>query len=254
MTTFTLKILRDTVLQQKLLPLEELADQEKHTVPTGTEFPIHSYLQVVDHLRFTLEHPAIADCRIWYVNADDIQLLKDGSIIQTLEHPAQRGHGTSELCRRPPIIWEPSPNFSSRNGTPIRRIILHCTATNSLATVLSWFRHPDCQVSAHYVVARDGKIYQMVRDSEKAWHAYGENADSIGIEHVADVHEQLSPLQEHSTIALLRWLMAEYRIPIYAITGHRFSPSHPGDITCPHHLFGDETEEALRRWITRNLA
>lgn len=253
MTIYTLKILQDTVFQQKLLPLEALTEQEQYLVKAGMEFSVHSYLQVVDRLRFTLEHPAIANCCIWYVNSDDVQLLKDGQIIQTLEHPAQRGHGTSELCRRPPISWDPSPNFSSRNGTPIRRIILHCTATNSLTTVLNWFRHSEAQVSAHYVVARDGKIYQMVQDSEKAWHAYGENADSIGIEHVADIHEHLSPLQEHSTIALIRWLMAEYRIPPYAITGHRFSPSHPGDITCPHHLFGDETEEALRHWIAKHL-
>lgn len=253
MITYTLKILQNTFLKRKLSTLETLPEKEKYLVEEGMEFSIHSYLQVVDHLRFTLEHQAVDDCSIWYVNLDDIQLLKDGQIVQTLEHPSQHGHGTSELCRRPPFIWDASPNFSSRNGIPIRRIILHCTATNSLATVLNWFRHPESQVSTHYVVAQDGKIYQMVRDSEKAWHAYGENADSIGIEHVADVHEHLSPQQEHSTITLIRWLMAEYRIPPYAIAGHRFSPSHQGDITCPHHLFGDETEEALRKWITKNL-
>ncbi len=81
MTTFILKILRDTVLQQKLLPLEALANQEKHPVKIGMEFPIHSYLQVVDHLRFTLERQAIAGCCIWYVNSDDVQLLKDGGVI-----------------------------------------------------------------------------------------------------------------------------------------------------------------------------
>lgn len=209
---------------------------------------------MVDHLRFTLKEQEIADCNTWYVYIDDIQLLRNGQVLHDLESRAQKGHGTSELCRRPLIIWDPSPNFSSRNGTPIRRIILHCTATNSLASVLNWFHHPESQVSAHYVVARDGKVYQMVRDTDKAWHAYGENADSIGIEHVAGIKEYLSPLQEHATITLIKWLMAEYKLPSYAVVGHRFSPSHEGETTCPHHLFGDETEEALRAWLERNLS
>ena len=254
MTNYTLRVIQDTVFKEKLLSTEELSDEDQKLIPAGKEFPIHSYLQVVDHLRFTLQEHAIDDYHSWYVNSDDIQLLKDGQVLTNLESPAQRGHGTSELCRRPPLIWDPSLNFSSRNGVPIRRIILHCTATNSLATVLNWFRHPNSQVSTHYVVSREGKIYQMVRDSEKAWHAYGENADSIGIEHVAGIREHLSSLQEHATIALLRWLMAEYQIPPYAIAGHRFSPSHKEDVNCPHHLFGDETEEALRAWINRNLS
>lgn len=254
MDPHTLRILQNTTLKQELLPIEQLPDHEKAAIEAGKELPVRSYLQVVDHLRFTLHNTAIMGLNTWYVSVDDIQMLKNGQVLTTLENPSQHGHGTSELCRRPPLIWEPSPNFSSRNGTPIRQIILHCTATTSLATVLTWFRHPDSQVSAHYVIARDGKIYQMVRDSDKAWHAYGENADSIGIEHVADVRETMSPAQEHAAIALLRWLMAEYKIPLYAIAGHRFSPSHQGDVSCPHHLFGDETEAALRAWINKYLS
>ncbi|BAU15959.1 putative peptidoglycan binding domain 1:N-acetylmuramoylLl-alanine amidase (plasmid) [Leptolyngbya sp. NIES-3755] len=253
MIPYTLRIVQTTHLKQELLPIEQLPDAEKCVIEAETELLIRSYLQVIDHVRFTLWEKPIMGLSTWYVSVDAVQLLKQGELLTTLESPAQHGHGTSESCRRPPLIWEPSPNFSSRNGTPIRRIILHCTATNSLATVLNWFRHPNSQVSVHYVIARDGKIHQLVRDSDKAWHAYGENADSIGIEHVADIHETLSPAQETAAIVLLRWLMAEYKIPAYAVTGHRFSPSHQGDVTCPHHLFGNETEAALRTWITKHL-
>lgn len=254
MTTYTIKTIQDTFFKQRLLLSANCPGSAKQSVPAGKEFSIRSYLQVVDHLRFTLNEQAINDCNTWYVHVDDIQLLRNRQVLHDLESRSQKGHGTSELCRRPLIVWDPSPNFSSRNGTPIQRVVLHCTATNSLASVLTWFHHPESQVSAHYVVARDGKIHQMVRDTDKAWHAYGENADSIGIDHVADAHEHLSPAQEHATISLIRWLMAEYKIPPYAITGHRFSPSHQGDTTCPHHLFGDDTEAALRAWIARNLS
>lgn len=253
MKNYTIKTIQDTFFKQRLLLSADLPDSEKHLIQAGSEFPIRSYLQVMDHLRFTLKEQTIVECNCWYVYVDDIQVLRNGQVLHDLESSAQKGHGTSELCRRPPIIWDPSPNFSSRNGTFIRRIILHCTATNSLASVLNWFHHPESQVSAHYVVARDGKIYQMVRDADKAWHAYGENADSIGIEHVADVYEYLSHAQEHTTTALIRWLMSEYKIPPYAISGHRFSPSHQGETSCPHQ-FGDETEAALRAWIAKNLS
>jgi N-acetyl-anhydromuramyl-L-alanine amidase AmpD len=67
-------------------------------------------------------------------------------------------------------------------------------------------------VSAHYIVDKNGDIYQMVADSDKAWHAFGENADSIGIEHVARPGETLTPAQEQATVHLIRWLMAEYKI------------------------------------------
>ena len=254
MTEHTLKTIRDTFFKQRLVLDTNLLDSEKHMIQAGTTFPIQGYLQVVDHLRFTLKERSIANCNTWYACVDDIQLLRNGQVLHDLQSSAQKGHGTSELCRRPPIIWDPSPNFSSRNGTPIRRIILHCTTIDLVTSVLNWFHHPESHVSAHYVVARDGKIYHMVRDADKAWHAYGENADSIGIEHVANVHEHLSPPQEQAAITLIKWLMSEYKIPPYAITGHRFSPSHQEDTTCPHHLFGDETEVALRAWVTKNLS
>lgn len=93
----------------------------------------------------------------------------------------------------------------------------------------------------------------MVRDADKAWHALGESTDSLGIEHVAKKGEQLTPTQEKAAIALIAWLLTEYKIPKSQITGHRFTPSNINRTDCPHSLLGANTEKALRDWVDRNF-
>jgi N-acetyl-anhydromuramyl-L-alanine amidase AmpD len=147
-----------------------------------------------------------------------------------------------------------SPNFSSRNGVAIRRIILHYTTSANVHGSISWFKKPESQVSAHYIVDKNGDIYQMVADSDKAWHAFGENADSIGIEHVARPGEMLTLAQEQATVQLIQWLLAEYKLPKEQITAHRFTPHNRTRTDCPHSLFGARTEEALRVWVDRHFS
>lgn len=164
------------------------------------------------------------------------------------------GPGTSEPVRKPRIKqFIESPNHSSRNGTPIHRIILHYTTSNNINGAISWFQNPESQVSAHYIVDKTGDIYHMVRDSDKAWHAKHENADSIGIEHVARQGDRLTAEQEASTINLIKWLMTEYKIAKEQITGHRFTPHNITRTDCPHSLFGERTEVALRAWVNQHL-
>ena len=47
-------------------------------------------------------------------------------------------------------------------------LVLHGTAG---AGTIEWFLNPASKVSAHYVVAQDGKVTQMVREADTAWHA-----------------------------------------------------------------------------------
>lgn len=73
----------------------------------------------------------------------------------------------------PPIVHAgPTPNFTpGRGGNPIDLIVLHYTAGGSPESTISWFKNPRSKASAHYLVARDGTIYQFVRDEDTAWHA-----------------------------------------------------------------------------------
>jgi N-acetylmuramoyl-L-alanine amidase len=49
-------------------------------------------------------------------------------------------------------------------------VIIHHTAQNSTEQTLKTFTTPKTQVSAHYVIGRDGVIYQMLNDYLRAWH------------------------------------------------------------------------------------
>jgi hypothetical protein len=158
--------------------------------------------------------------------------------------------GTSEPFEKPPIKqFIASPHFNSRNGAQIRRIVMHYTTSQNVMGTIAWFQDPRSRVSAHYVIARNGDIYQMVHDSDSAWHARSSNAESIGIEHSAKPGDQLTAKQEASSIALLRWLVSTYKVKWTDVSGHRFTPGNIGATDCPDHLFGDATEEALRLWV-----
>ncbi|MCX7953754.1 MAG: N-acetylmuramoyl-L-alanine amidase, partial [Bacteroidales bacterium] len=89
----------------------------------------------------------------------------------------------------PHCNWIASPNYSSRNGTPISAIVMH-TVQGSYSGCISWFQNPNSQASTHYVVrSSDGQLTQMVLEANKAWHIGSENAYTIGYEHEGYVEQ-----------------------------------------------------------------
>ena len=96
----------------------------------------------------------------------------------------------------------PSPNFGSRRGTQDPdMIVLHYTGMDSGAAAEDWLCNPQSEVSSHYLVHEDGRIVQMVREKDRAWHAgksfwHGvtdNNSCSIGIEIVNPGHSNGYP-------------------------------------------------------------
>ncbi len=85
-----------------------------------------------------------------------------------------------------PANWLASPNFYGGNRTPgdgkVKVIVVH-TTQGSYSGTLSWFQNPKAQVSAHYVVSKNGDIMQMVHEKDVGWHVGSENGYTIGIEH-----------------------------------------------------------------------
>ncbi|QQE13775.1 N-acetylmuramoyl-L-alanine amidase [Planctomycetota bacterium] len=75
-------------------------------------------------------------------------------------------------------------NASSRGGRKIDTIVMHTTEGSGVyENTIGWFRNSgNNSNSAHFVIARDGRITQMVDSSRKAWHATYYNSRSIGIE------------------------------------------------------------------------
>lgn len=121
--------------------------------------------------------------------------------------------------------WISTVNFNLRKPN---FIIIHHTAQDSLAQTLKTFTITKPQVSAHYVIADDGRVVQMVNDYLRAWHGgsaiWGKNTDinstSIGIELDNNGFKPFSDKQIISLLALLIKLKKDYNIPTQNIIGH----------------------------------
>lgn len=87
------------------------------------------------------------------------------------------------------LTYQQSPNHSGRRpaGVKLQGVVVHWwddpAKRPSLNGVVSWFKNPASQVSAHYVV-ENGTVVQMVTDDHVAWHAGSKhwNERTIGIE------------------------------------------------------------------------
>lgn len=122
-------------------------------------------------------------------------------------------------------FWVGTTNFGLRKPN---YVIIHHTAQTSTAQTLKTFTTPKTQVSAHYVIGRDGKVFHMLNDYLRAWHAgtsrWGNDADinsaSIGIEIDNNGFEPFSAEQIGSLLGLLARLKTTYGIPQAHFIGH----------------------------------
>jgi N-acetylmuramoyl-L-alanine amidase len=126
----------------------------------------------------------------------------------------------------------PSPNHNERKGKPIDSIVLHYTGMESADAALDLLCDPIHQVSCHYLVSADGEAFQLVPESQRAWHAgrgtwAGEtdmNARSIGIEMANAGHKYGAPpfedAQIQAVIGLCNDIAARHRISPKRILGH----------------------------------
>ena len=127
-----------------------------------------------------------------------------------------------------------SPNYSKklRKNTDIKFVIIHYTGMQSKSVSLERLTNPKSKVSCHYFIDRQGKIIQMVKDKNIAWHAGKSrwkkfknlNKNSIGIELVNRGHgkkyENFSNPQINNLITLCLVLKKRYKIKDYNFLGH----------------------------------
>lgn len=133
------------------------------------------------------------------------------------------------------IVERPSSNFGPRRGgLTVSLVVLHYTGMDNAEAALERLADPETEVSAHYLIGRDGTLYRLVEEEYRAWHA-GEgswaghddiNSRSIGIELDNDGTSAFTePLME-TLEELLYDLLDRYELPAKAVIGH--SDMSPG--------------------------
>ena len=154
---------------------------------------------------------------------------------------------------QPHIVWKPIPFGAQRRAEMAQYaakhygihswrlhpkvIVEHYTANESFSATWNTFAAdtPDPELGqlpgtcAHFVIDRDGTIYQLVPLNVMCRHTVGLNYVAIGIEHVgtSDVEILHDPAQMRSSLALTRWLMARFHIALKNVIGHNESLSSP---------------------------
>jgi N-acetylmuramoyl-L-alanine amidase len=125
----------------------------------------------------------------------------------------------------PAPYWAGTINFNLRKPN---YVIIHHTAQHSTEQTLKTFTLVKTQVSAHYVIGRDGQTFHMLSDYLRAWHCgaarWGNvtdiNSVSIGIELDNDGTEPFQQAQLTSLLRVLGSLKRTYNIPAANFIGH----------------------------------
>lgn len=154
---------------------------------------------------------------------------------------------------KPHIVWKPIPFGAKRKAEMAqyaerhygihsyvlkpRVIVEHVTATTSFSSAYNTFAAdvPDAELHslpgtcAHFIIDRDGTIYQLVPLNIMCRHTVGLNYVAIGIEHVglSDAQVLGDGAQMRSSLALTLWLMTRFRIGLKNVIGHNESLGSP---------------------------
>ncbi|MHA7874461.1 N-acetylmuramoyl-L-alanine amidase [Roseivivax sp.] len=122
-----------------------------------------------------------------------------------------------------------SPNSGPRReGARPDHVVLHYTAMTSAEAAVKRLCLPEAQVSAHYVLAEDGRGWQLVEEALRAWHAgagrWGAitdmNSRSIGIE-LANTGAQPFPEPQMAALErLLAEILSRWEIAPARVIGH----------------------------------
>ena len=159
--------------------------------------------------------PYAATNKIYYTQSRNFSRIisaapKDSVKADSLKYPLYNAYTTNFGMRKPNMV------------------IIHYTAQNSCEQTITTFTKPVTQVSAHYVICKDGTLHHMLNDYLRAWHAgaskWGNNTDinssSIGIEIDNNGKDSFSVAQLNTLYGLLAYLKKDYNVPVANFIGH----------------------------------
>lgn len=141
------------------------------------------------------------------------------------------------------MIRRDSPNVDARRDGALPDILLlHFTNMATAEDAVDRLCDSQAAVSCHYVIAEDGRLWQLVPEEMRAWHAglgcWGEvsevNSRSIGIELANRGDHPFPEPQMRVLEGLAQDIMARWRIPPERVIGHSDMAPHRKDDPGPH--------------------
>lgn len=133
------------------------------------------------------------------------------------------------------IDWVGAIHFDVRKPN---FVIIHHTAQESVDQTIHTFTVPHTKVSAHYLIGKDGEVFQLLNDYLRGWHAgkskWGNvtdlNSVSLGIELDNNGKEPFPDIQIETLMTLLDTLKKNYDIPQANFLGHAdIAPARKND-------------------------
>ena len=164
---------------------------------------------------------------------------------------AAAGNAASSVTK-PHVVWKPIPfgpkrrrqmaAYSKRHyGTwqwqlvDPHVVVEHYTGSDCFSCAWNTFaaNSPDLGeqpgTCAHFIIDRDGTIYQLVHLWYRCRHTVGLNYTAFGIEHVGSSDAEIlhDAAQMRASLHLTLWLMAHYGIQLRNVIGHNESLMSP---------------------------
>ena len=159
-------------------------------------------------------------------SAIDGDLILTGTVSRVSGTQARSGpHAGADPVE---VVERPSPNFGERRGVAEPSlVVLHYTGMETAEAALERLCDPECEVSAHYLIDREGTVHQLVEESKRAWHAGAGrwaghddiNSLSIGIELDNDGGSSFAAPMMAALETLLADILTRYRLDPKAVIG-----------------------------------
>lgn len=198
---------------------------------------------------------------------------------------ASLGAAQPALSAPPPLVRAPVPfgperlaqtaayslrHYGEDTATLLpRALVLHYTCGPSYSSAWNTFasnhrhRREAPGVCAHYVVAQDGAVYELVPPTVRCRHAVGLNHVALGVELVQPCLRRGAGAEERAlfargaqlraTLSLVRYLRARYAIERGNVLGHGMANEHPlfRDLTGARNDHGDWGPRAMEEFLRR---
>ncbi len=224
--------IKDTVCPLPELALQKALSQPESAAALGNTLLKNAFLDAAQNEHFKTVYFEEFDKSDQYVFRER---LRKNNVFQNflLQHFKNDIANQQAISKQPDIFWEkmeffPTVNQNEREPANIKiaYIVLHHTVINSATESIKVMA--DRNVSAHYLIDRDGTLMCLVPDKYRAWHAgvsqwhgvKSVNFCSIGIELVNNGFELFPGEQINKLLELLNDLKDRHAIPIENFISH----------------------------------